>query len=567
MAFVDSAKTENVSWTQGLNLNHPHLEKAFKKAPTTLIAALTCPLVPAHSFQTAADATTIFLIFDEVSDKLNESAVAELYEIIKDVFENPDKPRPAGESFIGMLHQNFWNRSRQGATQTFLKYFPMRYLEYVKSTSIQARHRDEALVPDLASYMDLRRKTVGGMPSFGVTLHSLNIPDDMLRGSKTTELELLAQDLLILANDICSYNVEQSRGDSNNAVAVVIYHQDISIQDAIDFVTQMFHESADRFLKVMGTVTNPSEDLHTYLLGLGYWIAASPLVAGNDISVESPAINVQHGPNLLLYPLPDLRGKPFVFYVDNTECVDIPSEVAQNVYSIKILEPILCVFIPEARCRIPWNHMEQLEKITQGDHQEVSDKVRAAKSVRCVKHVFLGLDTLKHMTHLKEPQSLQSNTKEKEINSVSSSEESYMHSFNKAGNYGAASNINIQLWNVGDGTLFAENRPNGQPNGTVTLYTYPNFKGLWKKFRVFSNHCYLQPRKLSNNVKSIVISAKIDSCTFWSERDCKGDPYWLPAGKIEDLKSEGTSFVSFECLLIEEEDPEDPEDRDEDEEL
>ncbi|PVH80855.1 hypothetical protein DL98DRAFT_587913 [Cadophora sp. DSE1049] len=105
--------------------------------------------------------------------------------------------------------------------------------------------------------------------------------------------------------------------------------------------------------------------------------------------------------------------------------------------------------------------------------------------------------------------------------------------------------------------LQAANRPNGQPNGTVTLYTYPYFKGQYTKFRVFSKHCYLPPRKLRNSVKSLIISDKIDSCTFWSEPGCTGDPYWLGAGKIEDLKNEGSSFVSFQCLLVGEEDPED----------
>ncbi|KAK0122486.1 hypothetical protein ONS95_010717 [Cadophora gregata] len=110
--------------------------------------------------------------------------------------------------------------------------------------------------------------------------------------------------------------------------------------------------------------------------------------------------------------------------------------------------------------------------------------------------------------------------------------------------------------NVDKSFFHTENRPNGQPNGTVKLYTYPNFKGQYTKFRVFPNHCYFPPRKLRNSVKSLIISDKIDSCTFWSEPGCKGDPYWLGAGRIEDLKNEGSSFVSFECLLVGDEDPE-----------
>lgn len=85
---TDVVESENEAWTRTLNLGHPQLEKALKKAPITLIAALTCPLVPAKSFQVAADAMTTFLIFDEISDRLSESAVVELYRIISDVFES-----------------------------------------------------------------------------------------------------------------------------------------------------------------------------------------------------------------------------------------------------------------------------------------------------------------------------------------------------------------------------------------------------------------------------------------------------------------------------------------------
>jgi len=48
--------------------------------------------------------------------------------------------------------------------------------------------------------MALRRRTVGGMPSFGVTLHSLDISDDELNDPGVKRLEILAQEMLILAN-------------------------------------------------------------------------------------------------------------------------------------------------------------------------------------------------------------------------------------------------------------------------------------------------------------------------------------------------------------------------------
>ncbi|KAH9208302.1 hypothetical protein DL95DRAFT_414920 [Leptodontidium sp. 2 PMI_412] len=169
-------------------------------------------------------------------------------------------------------------------------------------------------------------------------------------------------------------------------------------------------------------------------------IVASPLVAEIDISVESSDLNNQHAPNLLLYPLPNLRGRPFELYADHMRCVDIPIDVAQNVYSMSIVDPVSCVFFPEKHCKLPWDYMDQLEKVHQGDHQEVSDNVRAAKSVLCGEDYSMGFNTQKNMAHHKGSHSLQLKLGDKEMNN--------QHSI------------------ANHRQLFAENRPNGQPNGT-----------------------------------------------------------------------------------------------------
>ena len=51
-----------------------------------------------------------------------------------------------------------------------------------------------------------------------------------------------------------------------------MHHNNLSVQEAIDSIARMFHESAEEFLKIMETSKSPSEDLRTCISGLGYWV-------------------------------------------------------------------------------------------------------------------------------------------------------------------------------------------------------------------------------------------------------------------------------------------------------
>jgi len=64
----------------------------------------------------------------------------------------------------------------------------------------QAEDRDNSFVRGVDSYMALRRGTVGAQPTFDLLLLAMEIPDEKLDDPKIVELELLATDMIILAN-------------------------------------------------------------------------------------------------------------------------------------------------------------------------------------------------------------------------------------------------------------------------------------------------------------------------------------------------------------------------------
>ncbi|KAK6583545.1 hypothetical protein PZA11_003275 [Diplocarpon coronariae] len=275
---VEQVKRANDEWTKTLGINSPELESALARGRIALLSALCYPDVPVATLQWATDIMTVFLVFDEITDKLSGAQVDALAATVEDVFEHPDAARPQDEGLTGRLYQSFWTRARARATPTFLEHFPERCLAYVRSVAQQAHERDARCERDIQAYLHQRRQNAGVMPSFAILLHSLDIPAHVLRRRPggVRDLEVLAGDMIILANDICSYNVEQSRGDAHNAVAVLMRDAALPVQDAIEAVARMYGEAATAFLREMDRAGAwdgaQTADVRAYVLGLANWV-------------------------------------------------------------------------------------------------------------------------------------------------------------------------------------------------------------------------------------------------------------------------------------------------------
>jgi hypothetical protein len=67
-------------------------------------------------------------------------------------------------------------------------------------TAQQAEDRSRAHIRDIASYLEVRRRTIGAKPSFNILEMDMDLPDEVKDNPTILELELLAIDLTIIAN-------------------------------------------------------------------------------------------------------------------------------------------------------------------------------------------------------------------------------------------------------------------------------------------------------------------------------------------------------------------------------
>ncbi len=82
------------------------------------------------------------------------------------------------------------------------------FQSYTDAVVQQAADRDVHRIRDIEGYFEIRRETIGVKPSFIMTGLHLSLPDMVMDDPVIKELTILAIDMVYIANDIYSYNVE-----------------------------------------------------------------------------------------------------------------------------------------------------------------------------------------------------------------------------------------------------------------------------------------------------------------------------------------------------------------------
>lgn len=86
-------------------------------------------------------------------------------------------------------------------------------------------------------------------------------------------------DLTRLFQDIFSYNVEQSKGDTHNMIPVVMNEEGLDLQSAVEFVGALCKQSIDRFVEDRANLpswgSKIDREVAIYVNGLADWIVGS----------------------------------------------------------------------------------------------------------------------------------------------------------------------------------------------------------------------------------------------------------------------------------------------------
>ncbi|KAF7373063.1 Terpene cyclase [Mycena sanguinolenta] len=285
--WEDPVSAETLAWLESLSiLSAAELKKYTGRINFCLFSSMAyAHFADMEHFRVGCDLLNLLFVVDDVTDEMSAAEVRRMAVISLDGLRNWEIPRPSGEHPAGEMHRrqgySFSARLHRVASSDVLARFMVNYELYLKAVINEADERDRNVVrPSLDTYLTLRRETGAVIMCFDLLLVPAEIPESILNDARVARVERLGLDLICVGNDILSFNVEQARKATHNAVVVVMHEHGLSVQDAMDFVGRWYCQTVEEFLEAMRDVP-PCDSVITrtrvkmYFAGIANWVTCN----------------------------------------------------------------------------------------------------------------------------------------------------------------------------------------------------------------------------------------------------------------------------------------------------
>ncbi|KAF7373114.1 Terpene cyclase [Mycena sanguinolenta] len=281
--WEDLVSAETLAWLESLSILSPaHLRKYHGRGNFCNFSAMTYSYVAdVEHFRVACDLVNMLWVVDDITDEMSAAEVGRMSVILLDGLRNWETAGPSGEHPAGEMHRSFSERLHRVASSRVLARFITNYELYLQAVVNEAHERDRNVVrPSLESYLTLQRGTGGIRMCFDLLLVPDEFPVSVLNDTRVARVERLGHDLVAVGNDILSFNVEQARNVTHNAVVVVMRARGLSAQDAMDSVGLWYRQTVEEFLEAMRDVP-PCDSVITRTRVKMYFAAIANWVTGN----------------------------------------------------------------------------------------------------------------------------------------------------------------------------------------------------------------------------------------------------------------------------------------------
>ncbi|KAH7928468.1 terpenoid synthase [Leucogyrophana mollusca] len=272
----EEVKAASDGWFRSLKAFSPKSQKSFERADLSRFGALAYPHASKEHLRTGCDLIYVGFVVDEYTDIENAEVTREMIEIAIDALNNPHKPRPEGEVILGEVVRQFWALAIKTASPTSQRHFVKHFTDYLHGVLTQSADRDVGLCRGIEDYLVVRRDNIGAQAAF-VCLHlGVDFEDDVYYHPVIVELSGYVADMVLVDNDMCSYNREQATGDENhNLITAVMRELNIDLDSAMAWAANYHVELQHKFISGLKRVPSwgPTIDKHMqeYLDGMAYW--------------------------------------------------------------------------------------------------------------------------------------------------------------------------------------------------------------------------------------------------------------------------------------------------------
>ncbi|KAJ7887375.1 terpenoid synthase [Mycena leptocephala] len=285
------AKQESKTWAAGFNLSSiPDIERASVAGGCALLAALCYPIGTLYNLRSGCDLMHVILVVDEATDKLDAAAAKSCCDAIFNAIQYPNRPSLEGHAVEAAIAREFWQRASVTVPVACQERFITAWRMYLDVVVQQAVRRESNYICTLDEYFDSRRHNVGAYPCYAfieITLE-LDLPRGVMDHWAMVSINQDAADMIILANDMCSYKKEIMVDEADyNIVTVLMTQNQTDIAGAMQWISDRHDELVEHFLAIRDDILNhrngilswgPNIDsqIEKYIDGLGQ------MVRGND---------------------------------------------------------------------------------------------------------------------------------------------------------------------------------------------------------------------------------------------------------------------------------------------
>ncbi|GAB2712966.1 terpene synthase family protein [Nocardia thraciensis] len=136
-----------------------------------------------------------------------------------------------------------------GAPTAWTHYAAVNLRRWLNAFVAEARMRQQATAPDPATYLPIRRISIGMFMFADMTerVCGFDLPEYLHTSSVFRDLHESMADIIAFTNDIYSLEFETALGDTVNLVPVLTTHEGCSVDQAVDKISTLVHPACDKF--------------------------------------------------------------------------------------------------------------------------------------------------------------------------------------------------------------------------------------------------------------------------------------------------------------------------------
>ncbi|KAK7037257.1 hypothetical protein VNI00_011248 [Paramarasmius palmivorus] len=245
----EAARREARHWISHYNrlAFGPMMTAFLENCEFELSSSYTYPQLDKEGLRATMDWVNILWYVDEVTDtETGENAGITAEVVCRALQESDYDDGTTLCHLIADFRDNHLSRAGPETARRFLDHCKQTFSAFSKEAEL--RERSEVL--SIRDYLTLRKETSGVRTCFDLSecLMGVDLPEAIYNMDSFRKGYEASMDLVCLANDLYSYNMEQSKGHSGaNAMTVVMKAKMIGLQEASDYIGNLCENLLSEF--------------------------------------------------------------------------------------------------------------------------------------------------------------------------------------------------------------------------------------------------------------------------------------------------------------------------------